>query len=138
MMVFAVATLPLIEKSKVPNLLQKWYADDSAGVGSVEGAGEWFSKIKTLGPTMGYNVNLEKTVALVKRSALEKYQRLFAATHPIELTKIRLVILEELENMDGQTTCAQNVGSRYLGAGIGGEVFENGISIKKSKNGQSP
>ena len=37
MQCFALSTLPLIEKSQAEGLDQEWYADDSAGVGTVEG-----------------------------------------------------------------------------------------------------
>ena len=65
MQCFAVSTLPLIEEAQTTGLTQEWYADDSAGVGRVEGACEWFRSLVKKGRSYGYNVNSDKTIAIV-------------------------------------------------------------------------
>ena len=45
MQCFAISTLPLIEKTSTEGVDQEWYADDSAGVGTVKGACGWLNAL---------------------------------------------------------------------------------------------
>jgi len=131
MQCFALSVLPLIEKSSTAGLQQEWYADDSCGVGTVVGACRWFKKLVSEGGNYGYNVNKKKTIAIVKRSAKAKYEEIFRKYLGEDAVtgdnKITLVELEEMEDdandpMEVSEEAAK-WGSRYLGAGMGGERF---------------
>ena len=76
MQCFALSTLPLIEESQCKGLKQEWYADDSAGVGTIKGACEWFARITTGGAKYGYNVNAKKTIATVSYTHLRAHETL--------------------------------------------------------------
>ena len=56
MAMYAVATIPLI-KQKGQQIMQAWYADDAAGVGSLTNVRDWWDKIVSLGPAYGYHAS---------------------------------------------------------------------------------
>eukprot|EP01002_Notosolenus_urceolatus_P004821 NODE_227_length_2442_cov_30.139992_g170_i1.p1 GENE.NODE_227_length_2442_cov_30.139992_g170_i1~~NODE_227_length_2442_cov_30.139992_g170_i1.p1 ORF type:complete len:701 (-),score=136.70 NODE_227_length_2442_cov_30.139992_g170_i1:339-2351(-) len=129
MQVFAMGTIPLIRSLDAITRHQGWYADDSACVGSISKAAQWMKELKRLGEPHGYEVNLSKTIAVVKGSAYEDYKREFGelATQievhtvdqdgdldPSELDKFLACTLERSDD---------DLGRRYLGGGIGGHGY---------------
>ena len=55
MQCFAISTLPLIAKTETADVEQEWYADDSAGVGTVKGACGWLRSLVLEGKDFGYS-----------------------------------------------------------------------------------
>ena len=135
MQCFALSTLPLIEESRSRNLKQEWYADDSAGVGSIQGACEWFAKISREGKKYGYNVNAKKTIAIVRRDKLQEYKDVFEKRFGPDQRPKEVVILEEMTGVgDAEEELAgdpKEWGSRYLGAGMGGKRFREAYVKEK-------
>jgi hypothetical protein len=144
MQCFALSVLPLMEEAEADGVSQEWYADDSAGVGTVSGAFDWFRKVMAEGGKYGYHVNAKKTVAIVKKDAVEHYLDVFKRLGD-QAEQIQLVILEDLEGDDiGDDLMAhigpggadggdkpRDWGSRYLGAGMGGSRFREAYAGQK-------
>ena len=124
MQCYAIGTLPLIEESQTEGMDQGWYADDSAGIGLVTGVANWFGRLLLKGPSRGYHVNARKTVALVRRSKLAEYHRVFSELYPNEHSRLRVAVLEDIDAMvmNGDSL-PDELGTRYLGGGLGGPGF---------------
>eukprot|EP01002_Notosolenus_urceolatus_P012051 NODE_412_length_2104_cov_13.124574_g330_i0.p1 GENE.NODE_412_length_2104_cov_13.124574_g330_i0~~NODE_412_length_2104_cov_13.124574_g330_i0.p1 ORF type:complete len:622 (+),score=113.74 NODE_412_length_2104_cov_13.124574_g330_i0:152-1867(+) len=129
MQVFAMGTIPLIRSLDSITKNQGWYADDSACVGSATTAARWMSELKRLGEPNGYEVNMMKTIAVVKASAYEDYMREFGEM----ATQIEVHIVDakghiSASDLDQFVKCTlersdDDLGRRYLGGGIGGPAF---------------
>ena len=90
-------------KYEVTGIKHVAYADDLTGAGKIENIKEWWERIETLGPGIGYNPNARKSVLIVKPEHYDRAVETFAGTD-IVVTK------------DGQ---------KHLGAAIGTEEFKN-------------
>ena len=115
-----------IAKTSTEGVDQEWYADDSAGVGTVKGACAWLDALVKEGKGFGYSVNASKTVALVKRSAVDAFRKELAEMVPEIAALIQVVVLEDLEAegaAEGESGDVKEWGRRYLGAGMGGPRF---------------
>ena len=66
MAMYAIGTLPLIDKLENPVSDQIWYADDSASSGSISDIKRWWDLLNQWGPKFGYFPNSSKTRLLVK------------------------------------------------------------------------
>jgi len=67
MVAYGLSTLPLIcqLKAEFPELLQAWYADDSAVAGSWDILSHHFHHLTQLGSTYGYFPDATKSVLVV-------------------------------------------------------------------------
>ncbi len=61
MPMYALATIPLINKLSNNNTTQIWYADDAAAVGKLSDLREWWDTLTKEGPAFGYYPNPQKT-----------------------------------------------------------------------------
>ena len=103
MSLFALATLPILQKLEQHNLAhQVWLADDATAVGSIERLRNWWDLIVREGLKYGYHVNAGKSCLIVKHR--EDFQR---ANMIFESSGIKI-------SCDGQ---------RHLGAVIGSVEF---------------
>ena len=80
MMMFAVATVPLIEKVSTNNTRQAWFADDSGCGGKVKWLRKWWDALLTFGPAFGYFPNATKTVLVVKPEKVDDAVKEFDRT----------------------------------------------------------
>eukprot|EP01002_Notosolenus_urceolatus_P004535 NODE_219_length_2456_cov_28.544661_g170_i0.p1 GENE.NODE_219_length_2456_cov_28.544661_g170_i0~~NODE_219_length_2456_cov_28.544661_g170_i0.p1 ORF type:complete len:706 (+),score=136.49 NODE_219_length_2456_cov_28.544661_g170_i0:106-2118(+) len=129
MQVFAMGTIPLIRSLDNISRNQGWYADDSACVGSIETAAKWMKHLKTMGEPHGYEVNMTKTIAIVKASSYHDYMEHFGEM----ATQIEVHTVDQDGDIDAETlekfvACTleksdDDLGRRYLGGGIGGRGF---------------
>ena len=117
MAMFAIASMPLIQLAgRIKGARQCWYADDSAGIGSVSGVHEWLTCLREHGPKYGYNINLAKTVAVVKPAARKEFERQFA-------DEINTGLLRVVDGSGSTPDCPHPIGQRYLGVGVGSGAF---------------
>ena len=100
MVIYAIATLPLIRKIQ-NEAKQSWYADDAAAGGSLSQLRKWWDNLNEAGPQFGYFPNPSKTWLIVKPQHWDKAEEMFKDTG-IEMT---------------------TEGRRYLGGGIGRSGF---------------
>ena len=77
MAVYALATLPLIDKAKQADLVQTWFADDACAGASLTNLYAWWSVLREDGPMYGYFVNPPKTWLLVKEGHVSRAKELF-------------------------------------------------------------
>ena len=77
MQTFALSTVPMIRRLDEATRQQLWYADDSAALGRVAEVARWFKLLREIGPVHGYDINLGKTVAVVKAGSLADFQKMF-------------------------------------------------------------
>ena len=79
MAMYALGTLPLIDRSNPYNLVQQvWYADDGTAGGSLSNLLEWWHQLIELGPKYGVYPNATKSTLLVKPEYLQDAQQLFS------------------------------------------------------------
>jgi len=101
---YAIGIRPLIDilasVTTIGELIQAWYADDSAAVGLIKKLKEWWDLLCENGPKIGYFPKAVKTILILKNRAL-----LPAAKEVFSGTGIEI-------------TCD---GERHLGAVIGGQ-----------------
>eukprot|EP00731_Ephydatia_muelleri_P007330 Em0003g1578a len=109
MAMYAIATVPLIEKLQSTNTKQVWYADDATAVGTLLNLKAWWTMLSSSGPSYGYFVNSGKTWLIVKPQHERDEKELFSDTGI------------------GKTS----EGKRHLGAALGSRFFlESYISDK--------
>ena len=80
MAMYALGTKPLINRMKVNDARQVWYADDCTASGSLCALSEWWNKLTLIGPQYGYFPKATKTCLLVKPQHLSRAQQLFSGT----------------------------------------------------------
>ena len=102
MMMFGLATLPLINATKLPDTIQCWFADDAAAGSRLVRLREWWNLLTRIGPLFGYFPNSIKTCLVVKPGKYTEAVEVFSSTN-VEIT------------------CS---GRRYLGGTIGTYEFE--------------
>ena len=98
---YAITTVPLIEKIASDGVKQIWYGDDAAVGGDLVSIKKWWDDLQKFGPDYGYFSNPTKTRLLVK-------DHLFVAAF-------------DLFSDTGITVCCEGV--RYLEAAIGSPSF---------------
>ena len=102
MVFYAIATLPLIKRCKIEELLgEAWFADDATGAGKLLALRQWWDRLNEEGPKFGYFPNSTKTWLVVKENCQEQAVRAFKET--------------------GVMTT--NEGRRLLGATVGTSTF---------------
>ena len=101
MAMYAVATVPLIEKLQNTNTKQVWYADDATAGGTLLHLKAWWTMLSSSGPSYGYFVNPGKTWLIVKPQHEHDAKELFSGTG-IGIT---------------------SEGKRHLGAALGNRSF---------------
>lgn len=65
MLMYALATMPLITSLQDPDLTQCWYADDSSAQGTFNKLREWWDKMNIKGPDHGYFPQGQKSYLVV-------------------------------------------------------------------------
>ena len=67
MPMYALASIPLINKLSNSNTTQIWYADDAAAAGKLSDLREWWDTLTKEGPAFGYYPNPQKTWLITKK-----------------------------------------------------------------------
>ena len=81
MVFYAIATLPLIQRCKIEELLgEAWFADDAMGAGKLLALRQWWDRLNEEGPKFGYFPNSTKTWLVVKENCQEQAVRAFKET----------------------------------------------------------
>ena len=80
MAMYAIATVPLIEKLQSTNTKQVWYADDATAGGTLLNLKAWWTMLSSSGPSYGYFVNPGKTWLIVKPQQERDAKELFSGT----------------------------------------------------------
>ena len=80
MAMYAIGTLPLINRLKSESVTQIWYADDSAAGGELTALKQWWKQLNEWGPRFGYFPNSHKTSLLVKPDYLDEAISIFQET----------------------------------------------------------
>ena len=111
MAMYAIATIPMIQKIANDVVHQIWYADDAAVGGKLGCIRKWWDDIQACGPKYGYFPNPTKTRLVVKEHLLSEATNLFHDTG-ISVT---------------------DSGTRYLGAAIGTPTFVKSFVDEKVK-----
>ena len=101
MAMFALASIPLIQKVETPGAKQAWFADDAACGGRLVKLRDWWERLNSQGPMYGYFPNCAKTNLVVKVQYEEKARSVFHGT------KVNI-------NVEGK---------QYLGRAIGTDAF---------------
>ena len=101
---YALATRPLMDVlAKINDIIQSWYADDTAACGGLENLKTWWDKLCEIGPSYGYFPNPSKTVLIVKENFNMPMARAL-----FEKTGVKVTL----------------TGDRHLGAVIGSKEFK--------------
>lgn len=109
MVMFGLATVPLIQRVRTANTVQCWFADDAASGGRLHSLLKWWHLLETIGPQYGYFPNEIKTYLVVKPDKEDQARKVFHGT-------------------DVQITSA---GKNYLGGALGTEAFEAKFMVNK-------
>ena len=80
MMMFALATVPLINAVKTIGTIQAWFADDAASGGRIQRLRQWWDTLLSKGPAFGYFPNAVKTVLLTKKERYNEAVAVFGDT----------------------------------------------------------
>ena len=80
MTMYAIATVPLIEKLQSSNTNQVWHADDATACGTLLNLKAWWTMLSSSGPSYGYFVNPGKTWLIVKPQHERDATELFSGT----------------------------------------------------------
>ncbi|KAL5475504.1 hypothetical protein EMCRGX_G025326 [Ephydatia muelleri] len=80
MAMYAIATVPLIEKLQSTNTKQVWYANDATAGGTLLNLKAWWTTLSSSGPSYGYFVNPGKTWLIVKPQHERDAKELFSGT----------------------------------------------------------
>ena len=110
MFFYGVSLLPIIRKLKDPNnVLQSWYADDSAAIAKLKKLEIWLKNLIEEGPAFGYFPESSKSFLVVDKQYAEEAHHIF--------DKYSITIVEE---------------KRFLGGFIG-DGNEKDIYLKKKE-----
>ncbi|CAM1307783.1 Uncharacterised protein r2_g1768 [Pycnogonum litorale] len=80
MPVYAISTLPLINKINSVDVRQIWYADDAGAGGTIKDLRQWWNSLNEYGPDFGYFPNGSKTWLVVKKGFEELAREHFNET----------------------------------------------------------
>ena len=110
MVMFALASIPLIKKVATPGATQSRFANDASTGGRLQTLRTWCDKlvVNVYGPFFGYYPNANKTLLLVNSDQLADAEDVFGGTG------IKI-------NSDG---------CRHLGAGLGTASFRIEFTMK--------
>ncbi len=86
MAIYALATLPLIDKAKQSDVKQTWFADDAGAGGRLMNLLSWWNVLRDSGPKFGYFVNPPKSWLIVKDHCYDRAKALFHGSG-IQITK---------------------------------------------------
>ena len=101
---YALATRPLMDVlAKINDIIQSWYADDTAACGGLENLKTWWDKLCEIGPSYGYFPNPSKTILVVKDNFNMPMARALFEQSGVKVTL---------------------TGERHLGAVIGSKEFK--------------
>ena len=81
MAMYALATIPLINRIHTDDTSQVWYVDDASGGGKLSSIKAWWDSLTTHGPHYGYLPNAKKCWLVVKPEVAHKARSLFANTN---------------------------------------------------------
>ena len=81
MLMYGIASGPLIDRMNMESVLQKWYADDGTAAGTIEKLLLFFKQLNKIGEGFGYFVNAPKCQLIVKPHTIEKAKRIFNKTN---------------------------------------------------------
>ena len=73
---YALATVPLINKVKTNGLCQVWDTDDAAGGRKLASLKQWWNNVSCLGPKFGYLHNGCKSWFIVKPESFEEAKKI--------------------------------------------------------------
>ena len=78
MFFYGVSLLPMIRKLKDPNnVLQSWYADDSAAIAKLKKFEIWLKNVIEEGPAFGYFLEPSKSFLVVDKQYAEEAHHIF-------------------------------------------------------------
>ena len=80
MAMYAIATVPLIERISNDDVKQSWYADDAAAGGILSGLRKWWDDLAKISPDYCYFPNAKKTHLLVKDHLVAEATEVFKDT----------------------------------------------------------
>ena len=87
---YAIGIRPLINilasVTKLGELMQAWYADDSAAAGTLKKLQEWWDLLSVNGPKLGYFPKAVKTILILKEKSLLPAAKLLFGDTGIEIT----------------------------------------------------
>ena len=87
---YAIGIRPLINilasVTKLGELMQVWYADDSAAAGTLKKLQEWWDLLSVNGPKLGYFPKAVKTILILKEKSLLPAAKLLFGDTGIEIT----------------------------------------------------
>ena len=112
MAMYAIATVPLIQQLRNPNVHQIWYADDASATSKLPDLKSWWDQLSQSGPKFGYFPNPKKSWLVVKEDLLDQARTIF--------DKSGIQITSE--------------GQRYLGGCIGSATFAETYACSKIAN----
>jgi len=82
MLMYALATIPLINRLDVALDLKKvWYADNATGSGSLSSLRTWWDHLSLVGSAFGYHANATKTWLLTNEDHVDRAKVLFGDTN---------------------------------------------------------
>ena len=110
MIMFGLATVPLIERLKSTGTVQCWFADDASSGGKILRLRDWWEALLKAGPLYGYFPNPSKTYLLAKPETYTEAIEVFSGTN-VEIT------------------CT---GRKYLGGAMGSSAFELAFMTEKA------
>ena len=107
MVFYVTATLPMIAKCKVPELLgEAWFADDATGVGRLTHLRTWWDRLNTEGPKYGYFLNGAKLWLMMKEKEFEA-ARIFQTANAQITTQGQRLLSAALGTATSQKTSSQ-------------------------------
>ena len=80
MAMYALASVPLIERVSTSDASQVWFADDATSGGRLAAMRQWWDKLLLHGPAYGYDVNALKSWLVVKPDRISAAHEIFADT----------------------------------------------------------
>lgn len=79
-LMYALATIPLISRLGESSDVQVWYADDASAAGDLFSIQSWWDNLSSLGPPFSYFANASKTWLITKDLLLVKAKEIFHDT----------------------------------------------------------
>jgi len=106
---------PLITSQELMDLIQAWFADDTAAAGTLEDIKNWWDALVSEGPKYGYYPNASKTWLILKN-----------VTDP-------RVYIKAMEMFNGTGVNITIQGKKHLGAAVGSTAFKKEYIADKVK-----
>ena len=80
MIMYALATIPLIQPLPSNEVVQAWYADDASAIGKLSDLFTWWKSLLFQGPKYSYFPTVLKTHLVVKDNLMESAISIFGNT----------------------------------------------------------